>query len=348
MITTLEAANRSKEWLLLHPIEGLSVHRPKGYGELPDEWADKLGRAEFGEYRVMMLEDVHLCGPALVGIIDGDIILDAGYYGRLDLWERNPPYFKWALEALDTPAQEVEAAISLGGCWSGNFYHWILETLPMLEGWERWQEEKNETLKVILPWNSHITGFMAHSISELAPNAVSCGMYADAKHYLVHRLLIAPSRRRAGYMASSSARWLSKQASNIKPGANARKIYISREYATTRRVVNEKELVKALIGEGFIVLHPENLTFREQVETFKGASIIVAAHGAGLANTAWCWPATRVVELVVPSYPNPCCWLAGLAFGMDWRYVIGEQRGKEDLHVDVNQVLKHIERDNDD
>ena len=41
----------------------------------------------------------------------------------------------------------------------------------------------------------------------------------------------------------------------------------------------------------------ENLTLTEQVQIFKEASHILSPHGAGLVNTLWCQPGTKVIEL---------------------------------------------------
>ncbi len=75
------------------------------------------------------------------------------------------------------------------------------------------------------------------------------------------------------------------------------RIYISRKNARFRRVLNEDEVVALLKQYGFIVVMLENLAFREQVNLFQNAEVVVGASGSGLANLVFCQAETKVIEL---------------------------------------------------
>ena len=47
----------------------------------------------------------------------------------------------------------------------------------------------------------------------------------------------------------------------------------------------------------------EGLSLRDQIDLFSGARLVVAQHGAALANLVWCSPRTRVLE-IVPRVPS--------------------------------------------
>lgn len=67
-----------------------------------------------------------------------------------------------------------------------------------------------------------------------------------------------------------------------------------------RSIPNAREIAHAMLGRlervSFVAL--ENARLRWQMALFNMADIIVAQHGAALANIAWCRPRARVIEIV--------------------------------------------------
>jgi capsular polysaccharide biosynthesis protein len=63
-----------------------------------------------------------------------------------------------------------------------------------------------------------------------------------------------------------------------------KKIYITRNDALTRRVVNEQEVIEELTKIGFEIFSLEGLSIVDQAKLFSMAKIVVAPHGAGLTN----------------------------------------------------------------
>ena len=76
-----------------------------------------------------------------------------------------------------------------------------------------------------------------------------------------------------------------------------RRIYVSREAARFRRVLNEGEIIDLLKQYGFSLVRLENLAFTEQVKLFRDAEVVVGASGSGLANLVFCSKGTKVIEL---------------------------------------------------
>jgi capsular polysaccharide biosynthesis protein len=62
-------------------------------------------------------------------------------------------------------------------------------------------------------------------------------------------------------------------------------------------VANEAALVDFLAEAGFVNVFLEELDVGEQIRLFRGAEIIVGAHGAGLTNILFCRPGTKLLEL---------------------------------------------------
>jgi len=75
-----------------------------------------------------------------------------------------------------------------------------------------------------------------------------------------------------------------------------KRLYISRNDARLRRVLNEERLLPMLQSYGFERVVLGKLPIERQVALFRNAEAVVAPHGAGLAHLAWAKPGTRVRE----------------------------------------------------
>lgn len=310
--------------------ETVKPAQPKGIDPLPEEWEAKLDIKRLHGAQLVTIPDVHLCGGAMVGFKDDDVILDTAYYGRLDLYQRNYPAFVQAKQCYQNiEPTEIEIGFSMGGVWSHNYFHWVLDHLPKLQLLDK--------TDIPLIMSSSPPEFVIESLGTFESGWEEIPFNP---HYLVKNLMVATTRRSEGYLYPSAAHYL-QTAFNGKEfwsDWSSNRLYISRADAISRRIVNEIELVEYLEDHGFRAVRPERLTFEDQVDLFHGADIIVAPHGAGLANMAWCYMGAKIVEIVAPQYTNPCCWLAGDAFWHEYYYLVGDPRGEEDIYVDIERL----------
>lgn len=112
--------------------------------------------------------------------------------------------------------------------------------------------------------------------------------------------LTVPSRlvRGGRWMDPLIPRWYRQRlVTAATPSAPVAKLYLSRAGTTRRRVGNEAELIAMLSQHGYQVVHPEQLSVREQIDLFSDASHIVAATGAALTNMLFAPPGASVVTL---------------------------------------------------
>jgi len=82
-----------------------------------------------------------------------------------------------------------------------------------------------------------------------------------------------------------------------KDVGNYKRIYVSREKASKRKINNEAELVKHLEKYEFHVIYLEHHDSMNQMAYFHNAEIIISPHGAGLTNILFCKENTRVIEI---------------------------------------------------
>ena len=122
-----------------------------------------------------------------------------------------------------------------------------------------------------------------------------------------------------------------------------RKIYVSRNDAGGRRILNEDAVVERLAAAGYDRVVPSEMTFREQVTTFMGASHVIGCHGAGLTNFVFTPMGSELVELFPQSFGMPTYYI--LAAGMARPYftfvagqvVPGSHPQYDDLVLDLDE-----------
>jgi hypothetical protein len=121
-------------------------------------------------------------------------------------------------------------------------------------------------------------------------------------------------------------RWIGDLYSGFRTesGNGRERVYISRANAPCRKVVNEDSLLPLLGKYGFTVVRSENLTVREQIETFANAEVVAGPHGAGLANCALCSPHTSVLEIYPQYYQSSGLRIMLSALNLRYFYMMGE------------------------
>jgi capsular polysaccharide biosynthesis protein len=93
------------------------------------------------------------------------------------------------------------------------------------------------------------------------------------------------------------------------------RIYVKRN--GTRGIVNDAAIDGVLDKHQFVPVMMEDLTVTQQIDLFSQADMVVATHGAALANLIFCPPGTRVLELSPDCeyrpFFNEICGKLGLA-----------------------------------
>ncbi|MDC0057424.1 glycosyltransferase family 61 protein [Alphaproteobacteria bacterium] len=79
------------------------------------------------------------------------------------------------------------------------------------------------------------------------------------------------------------------------------KIYVTRQNANYRNLINEEDVVNILKKDGFRTVDLNNMNVFEQIELFSNAKFVVSPTGSSLTNLVFCSPGTKVVE-IKPKY----------------------------------------------
>jgi capsular polysaccharide biosynthesis protein len=118
-------------------------------------------------------------------------------------------------------------------------------------------------------------------------------------------------------------------------------------------VENEADVLALLEPLGFTCVDPGSLSVADQIRTFAEADVIVAAHGAALANLVFCSPGSAVVELFpAMSFVADYWKMASGVTGLEYRYLSGSGKPAgttraefvvADITVDVGRLATVVE-----
>lgn len=88
------------------------------------------------------------------------------------------------------------------------------------------------------------------------------------------------------------------------------RVYISRERATGRRIINHAAFMELLTSHGFREVFAEDYSPMELVRAMAETRLVISPHGAGLANILFCPPDTGVIELFASHFTPQYFYLA--------------------------------------
>jgi hypothetical protein len=215
-------------------------------------------------------------------------------------------YFRPPLAVAGT----VCSLLAGGAAAAGNYYHWLIDSLPRLHLVAEaglW-----DTVDYFLIYSREHC-FAVETLLALGIRNEQILDVQQASHICAAQLLVTSPVRGTGRHTPAwvgeflKAAFHATALAEPNPPRFSSRVYVSRRDAGHRQVLNEAA-VEALLGEyGFESYALTELSFREKVVLFAGARAVVGPVGAGLANIVFCAPGTPLIELlpnnfVVPTY----------------------------------------------
>lgn len=229
-------------------------------------------------------------------------------YGSLNRCLLHSPFPALASSTMELHSQAVCVNITA-------YYHFLLEEVPRI----LWAMEQYPAAKVLVADNAPV---FARQILDMLVSNKSIGAYETVPSGgILHcdEYVFTQAEAYSGFIHSSDISILVKHLMvepSPQPDSN-RNIYISRKNSS-RTFDNESEIEEMLKKQGYDIVYSEHLTFLEQITLFQSARVVIAVHGAGLANLIWCHPGSHVIELFSPRHFNDC--YARLSMSMRLNY----------------------------
>ncbi|MDK2831284.1 MAG: hypothetical protein PWQ75_1036 [Methanolobus sp.] len=215
-------------------------------------------------------------------------------------------------------ATYLEGTFATIASCSTDYFHWIFDIFPRL----KLLEDVIDKIDFLI---------VPKSINEMQIEMLNSIGIAEDKllkidnrtHFICENLFVPTLPVRKLMMPKWACDFLRETFTPHNVFEKHRKVYISREDAVYRKILNEKEITNYLQNIGFEIIQMASLPFKEQVRVCSEAKIIVSPHGAGLSNTVFCQGA-KIFELFPTSYVNTCFWFLSNQANNEYYYMLGE------------------------
>lgn len=229
-----------------------------------------------------------------------------------------------------------------------NFCHWLVDELPRIVavGGRR---------DVTLIVSEEDAAFRRESLRLCGFPAERVVGVADFSAVRADRLLVTRDLAEMPHPGFKAAPWLLDflrarvgfaALARYGGAPTPRRIFVSRDDAVGRRVVNESTLMAALAPAGFSRVTLAGRGLAEQVALFSRATLIVGAHGAGLANVVFAPAGARLLEMFPASYGMPSYAVLAAGQGVDYASYVatdvvrGERPQTDDFRIDVEDFWR--------
>jgi hypothetical protein len=176
--------------------------------------------------------------------------------------------------------------------WSPGHFHWFCDVIPRL----LCIKDRTKDFVLLLPDTSYIRKIALESLGLLGIVFKNILLMKEGRFYKTKNLYFVSRVTASGRMDPQLMQKARELFGYKGPGGNQR-IYISRNKARFRKVLNEQALSGILKQYGFEIIHTENLSLSEQMSLFSSASVLMGIHGAGLTNCVFMQPGSSVIEL---------------------------------------------------
>ena len=197
-----------------------------------------------------------------------------------------------------------------GGAANNNYFHWMYDVLPRLALCEKLNViDKIDFFllpNIDLNFQRETLNFLNINSKKFLNSKQYRHIYSDNLFVTDHPFII---NNNADIEIHNIPQWINKWLRTKfkflleKKSTYPKKIYIDRSDAKkdkskyAREIINEEQLKIFLKKNNFNFVKLAELSFKEQVNFFFNAQLIVGLHGSGFANLTFCEPKTKIIEL---------------------------------------------------
>ncbi len=228
----------------------------------------------------------------------------------------------------------LDKAIWMGGNFSGNYYHLLMEFITKFRKLEKLNipadvpvlvdevclrvPQFKELLEIVNQKGHPLIGVeKTHSCKVEDLYYINCPHFLPAG--VISAELVCARDMQFDIPALNDLRifYLPYFSSRNFP----KKIFISRKNATKRRPFNEQQVNDLFREFGFETVYPETLSFREQIALFSQAEYIAGGSGAAFTNLLFCKKDCMAIIFVKAEVPFSIFSSIACVSGVDLRYI---------------------------
>lgn len=217
-------------------------------------------------------------------------------------------------QALPPPQYVDATVVSLCSLWGNGYFHWVLEVLPkLLLIVQAGYRLADVDIFLVRQQSPALMEFLSHL--GIAPSKVL--LWTQLPHLRAKQLIVASSLEHYDYTTKPpsiliepwASRAMRQSFSLPRPAAaKGRRIYIDREQATLRKVINNAQVKAALAPYGFEYVALETLGLAQKQELFANAEMVVGPAGAGFSNLVLCNPGCVVLIFYQQGFETDSFW----------------------------------------
>jgi capsular polysaccharide biosynthesis protein len=196
--------------------------------------------------------------------------------------------------------QVDDDVVLLSAMEQGNYGAFLLRVIPKLQ---LIKKLKLEHLKVIVSvdqkWQQNLLEIFGVSHDRIIP-------YERSKTYKIRNLIVPSMRTSELFLDDETRELFQRKALELETDANKveqhEKLYVSRRSLSLKRpnyraFVNEDRVIDEMKNLEFSIYEPEIHSLEDQIRTFAGANFIVGPGGAGMFNTIFSRPGSKVISM---------------------------------------------------
>lgn len=311
------------QFQVVEPSEHFDMRRPPGFDDTQWRIFSSAVNQRVPEARLLDAPNITILGyDSWPFTSDGRAIVD--------LWDQQGALSERdRLELMGRPSNDHRTSrqhlkgttVLLNQVVAGNYYHFVHQIMPRLALVAR--KIRLDTVDhFVLPQN--VTGFMRawlalvgideDRIRPMSPDGYTCDRVIATSNPGPHN--VAPSW---------SIEYLRGVVPEAPGGDVPRRVFLSRQDAPARKLLNHDQIEDLLKAFGFELVLPGSLSISEQAALFRHAETIVSVHGAALANLVFAHPQLKLIELLPNNHIQPTFWTLGQQLGIDHQLVVGEE-----------------------
>ena len=243
----------------------------------------------------------------------------------------------------------------IGSAGISNYGHWLVDDLPRLKALELYLEHNDDRNVIILltSYSSIIDNVRLETI-RMHPKLKDievCFLDISQNYRFEFVYYVSPVSYHPEIKLRSSLNYIRDTYAPLVGSTSKLKLYVTRKSTTGRRVANTEEIEAFLVQHGFDVVDCSSLSFKQQLEYFVNANVIVGVMGAAMTNCIFSPKGAMQIHLACEGWVEPFYW--DLAEGCSHKYfsIYGEALevgAPYDVmfNIDIKQIAYLLEKNN--
>lgn len=320
-------------------IDAYEVHRPKpenlsseDHQNFESEWKRK-----FDQVHVYTIQNAWIDSGGIVSTRRHKIIPQS--LVNLRKSSRDPRVVRshFFRSILKRPLHSEDKFVWISERWSSGYFHWLCDALPRYYA----LLDRLDQHVVLLPAHYGDYTYIRESLD-----------YLDISHAYIQRktkisspeILFSSLLSSPGNFYPPVIKQIRKEfAKRTQSRPNLGRVFISRQKARIRKIINMDECESILTEFDFKVIVMEEHSFSDQMDIVSSADVIMGMHGAGLTNMIACKESCSVIEIRgSQDKTNNCFFSLAAALDLDYYYVLAHENPTEnDLvgNVDLDPIV---------